>query len=157
MAEKLSALNTEEFFRLRAAKGERSGFLSFLDDAGEDLPGEGDVSPSLCVLEKLVHIEDPTLLPELVMVTYEVPDSLPVETVELAGLPADWRRLESLTQRRGDDWHQARSTLLLQVPSAIIPLAASPDMNLLINHRHPAASVVKIVAAAPFSLDPRLV
>jgi uncharacterized protein (DUF1778 family) len=43
VAEKLSALNTEEFFRLRAAKGERSAFLSFLDDAGDDLPGEGDV------------------------------------------------------------------------------------------------------------------
>jgi uncharacterized protein (DUF1778 family) len=45
VAEKLSALNTEEFFRLRAAKGERSGFLSFLDDAGDELPSEGDVVP----------------------------------------------------------------------------------------------------------------
>lgn len=30
-------------------------------------------SPALCVLEKLVHVEDPALLPEL-MVTYDVPD-----------------------------------------------------------------------------------
>jgi hypothetical protein len=38
VAEKLSALNTEEFFRLRVAKGGRSAFLSFLDGAGDDLP-----------------------------------------------------------------------------------------------------------------------
>jgi RES domain-containing protein len=84
-------------------------------------------SPSLCVLEKLVHIEDPSLLPELVTVTYEVPDTLPVETVDLAGLPADWPGRQRLTQRRGVDWHQARSMLLLRVPPAIIPLAGSPD------------------------------
>jgi len=45
VAEKLSSFNTEEFFRLRGAKGERNAFLSFLDDAGDDLPGEGDVVP----------------------------------------------------------------------------------------------------------------
>jgi hypothetical protein len=47
VAEKLSALNTEEFFRSRAAKGERSAFLSFLDGAGDDRPGEGDGVPEL--------------------------------------------------------------------------------------------------------------
>jgi hypothetical protein len=46
VAEKLSALNTEEFFRSRAAKGERRAFLSFLDGAGDDFPGEGDTVPS---------------------------------------------------------------------------------------------------------------
>jgi RES domain-containing protein len=48
-------------------------------------------SPSLCVLEKLVHIEDPSLLPELVMVTYDVPDTLPVEIVAAAPLRLDPR------------------------------------------------------------------
>ncbi len=45
VAEKLSALDTEEFFRTRAAKGQRSAFLSFLDSAGDAPPVEGDVVP----------------------------------------------------------------------------------------------------------------
>ena len=40
-------------------------------------------SPSLCLLEKLVHIEDPALLPDLIMVTYDVPDSLAIEIISL--------------------------------------------------------------------------
>ena len=113
-------------------------------------------SPALCVLEKLVHVEDPALLPELVMVTYQAPDHLAVETVTIADLPVDWRRQEGLTQQRGNDWLKARNSPLLKVPSAIVPIAASPDVNLLINHNHPASAEIKVLALEPFVLDPRL-
>jgi RES domain-containing protein len=113
-------------------------------------------SPSLCVLEKLVHIEDPTLLPDLVMVTYDVPDGLAREIVTLDDLPVDWRQQEILTQRRGDDWHRSRATPVLQVPSAIVPLAGSPDQNVLINHTHPDVAAIRRVAAVSFALDARL-
>lgn len=113
-------------------------------------------SPSLCVLEKLVHVEDPTLLPELVMVTYEVPDTVTLEDVGLDRLPADWRRQEAWSQQKGNEWHEARSTLLLRVPSAIVPVNRSPDMNILMNHTHPAAVEIRIVEEQPFVLDPRL-
>lgn len=52
-------------------------------------------SPALCVLEKLVHVEDPLLLPALMMVRYEAPDDLAVDDVPLSALPTDWRRRES--------------------------------------------------------------
>jgi RES domain-containing protein len=103
-----------------------------------------------------VHIEDPRLLPELIMVTYDIPDTLGVETVDLNDLPSDWRRQEVWTQQRGDAWHQERSTPLLRVPSAIVPIVRSPDLNIVVNHSHPAASEMKIIAAEPFVLDPRL-
>ena len=45
VAEKLSALETEEFFRSRAAKGDRSAFLTFLEEAGKEPPLEGDTLP----------------------------------------------------------------------------------------------------------------
>jgi len=45
---------------------------------------------------------------------------------------------------------------MLQVPSAIVPLGGSPDMNVLINHRHPDTAAIAIIAAEPFVLDPRL-
>ena len=84
-------------------------------------------SPSLCVLEKLVHVEDPTLLPDLVMVTYDVPQQAERLTVGLDELPKDWRRREGLTQQRGDAWRRSRASLLLKVPSAIVPLKDSPE------------------------------
>jgi RES domain-containing protein len=114
-------------------------------------------SPSLCLLEKLVHIEDPALLPDLIMVTYDVPDSLAIEIIALADLPSDWRHQEALTQQRGDAWHRARSTSLLQVPSAIMPLAECPDRNVLINHAHQDAITIKLAASVPFSFDPQLI
>ena len=42
VAEKLSALETEEFFRARAAAGSRDDFLAFLDGAGDEEPCGGD-------------------------------------------------------------------------------------------------------------------
>src|SRR5262245_22996768 len=113
-------------------------------------------SPALCVLEKLVHIEDPTLMPELVMVAYELPDTVTIEDVRLKDLPPDWRRHEVWSQKRGDEWHERRSSPLLRVPSAIVPVANSPDLNVLINHGHPAAADIRIAGLEPFSLDPRL-
>jgi len=113
-------------------------------------------SPSLCVLEKLVHIEDPDLLPALIMVRYEVPGGLELETLPVADLPDSWRLQESWTQKRGDQWHSVMNAPLLRVPSAIVPLDGSPDQNVLINHRHPAAAEITIIAAEPFILDTRL-
>lgn len=113
-------------------------------------------SPALCVLEKLVHIEDPLLLPELMMVRYEAPDDLAVDDVPLSALPTDWRRRESWTQQRGNAWHASLSAPLLRVPSAIVPIDGSPDLNVLINHRHPGADRIRIADIEPFTLDPRL-
>jgi len=113
-------------------------------------------SPSLCVLEKLVHVEDPRLLPALAMVRYDVPAGLETQTINVGELPPSWQREEGLTQQRGDDWHAQLSTPLLRVPSAIVPLDGSPDVNVLINHRHPATADITIFSAEPFVLDARL-
>ena len=113
-------------------------------------------APSLCVLEKLVHIEDPALMPELVMVRYEVPDDLARQVISLSDLPPDWTRAETLTQDLGDQWNARGETPMLQVPSVIVPIVGSPDVNIVINHRHPAAARIKIITAEPFRLDVRL-
>jgi RES domain-containing protein len=89
-------------------------------------------------------------------VRYDVPDDLAVETFALIDLPADWRQQEGWTQQRGDRWHESMSTPLLRVPSAVVPLDQSPDMNILINHNHNAAPRISPVSVEPFVLDPRL-
>lgn len=113
-------------------------------------------SPSLCVLEKLVHIEDPALLPDLVMITYDAPDDIGIDTIALADLPTDWRRDETRTQQIGDAWHHTLGSPLLWVPSAIVPLPGSPDVNVLINHHHPASATITLQRTEPFTLDTRL-
>ena len=113
-------------------------------------------SPSLCALEKLLHIEDLELMPALIMVRYQVPDGLGVETISIAELPELWRRQDIWTQQRGDRWHAALGAPLLRVPSAVVPLEGSPDMNVLINHRHPAVAQITIAGAEPFVMDMRL-
>ncbi len=114
-------------------------------------------SPSLCVLEKLVHVEDPDLLPPLRMVRYDAPDDLLIETISIAALPGSWTLRESWTQQRGDAWHASLRTPLLCVPSAIVPIDGSPDVNFVINHRHPAVDRIRLIKDEPFSLDLRLI
>jgi RES domain-containing protein len=113
-------------------------------------------SPSLCVLEKLVHIEDPALMPALVMVRYHAPDDLAVATIGTGDLPGDWRQRDSVTQNLGDTWSTGLTTPLLRVPSVIVPIDGSPDLNVVINHRHPDCARIRIVASEPFGLDVRL-
>lgn len=113
-------------------------------------------SPSLCVLEKLVHVEDPDLLPVLAMVRYEVPEDLVVERLEARDLPKNWRRQEGWTQLRGDQWSQRMQSPLLRIPSVIVPLEDTPDMNVLINHRHPDSARIIVRSVERFVLDVRL-
>ena len=43
VAEKLSALETEKFFRERASNSNRDAYMRFLDMAGSEAPVEGDL------------------------------------------------------------------------------------------------------------------
>ena len=112
--------------------------------------------PSLCALEKRVHVADPALLPDQVMVEYEAPDDLAKREITFGELPVDWGRRETLTQRLGDTWLDGRADILLVVPSVIMPIAMAPDRNVLINHRRADAGRIRIVNAIAFTLDPRL-
>lgn len=112
-------------------------------------------SPALCVLEKLVHVEDPELLPPLVMVRYDVPDDPGSTTLNVTDLPATWKADENWSQGYGDAWYEALQSSLLEVPSVILPISQTPDFNVLINHRHPDAASISLVSAEPFVLDAR--
>lgn len=102
-------------------------------------------SPSLAVLEVLVHLDLP---PELIpsdyrLLSIHVPDDAPVE--ELGDLPDDPLAI-------GDAFLQRGGALVLRVPSAVVP----QESNSLINPRHPAAAALRLEANEPFSFDRRL-
>ena len=110
--------------------------------------------PALCLLEKLVHIDE--MPDDTMLVCYDIPDRLPVDDVSLNGLPRHWRRDASGTRAIGDKWLHRSSTCLLRVPSVIVPIADSGDSNFLVNHQHHAARRIRISSVERFDYDPRL-
>lgn len=89
----------------------------------------------------------------LVMVTLEIPDdSLQVLNVE--ELPDQWIGFppKSVTAPMGDLWVKEQNTLVMKVPSSVVP----QEYNILINPLHMRISEVKIVDEQPFCLDQRV-
>jgi RES domain-containing protein len=111
-------------------------------------------NPATALLEVLVHaridLDDVPL--NFRYLEIEAPDSLAIEDVNPAALPASWRTDLEATRRAGDEWLNSNRTALLRVPSVIVPAT----WNVLLNPRHPAASQVRIVRAHQQGLDPRL-
>lgn len=58
-----------------------------------------------------------------------------VTQVTTGQLPKNWRKLEAYRelQQIGSDWYNSRTSLLLKVPSAIVPM----EFNYVINYKHP--------------------
>ena len=113
--------------------------------------------PALCVLEKLVHVEDAGLLPDdTMLVRYDVPDDLCIEESPLDALPGNWRADERLTRAIGNAWLDGVSACLLRVPSVIVPIADADDRNIIVNHRHDDAGRIAISRIESFAYDPRL-
>jgi len=106
-------------------------------------------SRALAVLELLVWTDPDTLPAELHLFEIDVPD----EAVAVAELPPDWQRpRHSACRELGDAWAASARTLLLSVPSAVIP----EEPNHLLNPAHPGMSSVRVVGSRPFAFDPRL-
>lgn len=107
---------------------------------------------SLAALEVLVHLNARTRL-SFSALAVDFEDSA-IEVLDLAGLPSTWRDnpagLE--TRRRGDQWVAEYRSLILAVPSAIVPT----ELNYLINPAHPDFKQLKVGAPQSFAFDPRL-
>ena len=106
-------------------------------------------TPSLAVLEVLVHLDLPAeLLPDdLRLLTIELPDDAPVS--QLDADPAD----DAACIAAGDAFLDAGDALGLRVRSVVVP----QEWNMLINVRHADMRRVRTIADEPFRLDPRLV
>jgi RES domain-containing protein len=112
-------------------------------------------SPAAALLEILVHFEIdlPDLPRRYRLLKIEVPDDAGRERVNVADLAADWIHNPIATRAAGDAWLRESRSLLLAVPSAIVP---STD-NVLINPAHPGAIGVRLVETSEHAIDPRLI
>ena len=110
---------------------------------------------SLAVLEVFVHADADLLPPNLVTIAAEIPDESSMETVLIADLPPGWREYPppERLQDIGSMWALEQRTLLLSVPSAVVP----EEHNYLINPNHPQFARVSVGALRSFSFDTRLI
>jgi RES domain-containing protein len=109
-------------------------------------------SISLAVLEILVHLEVAQLLEAYSLVRIDF-DPSAVRTLPAAALPASWADFPAPEEVRaiGDSWVESAETLLLRVPSAIVPL----EHLFVLNPDHPARQHLAVAPPVPFRLDPR--
>lgn len=112
-------------------------------------------SKALACLENLVHTNAETLGSSLyICMEISIPETIEATVIALKDLPENFtgEQLKNTTQAIGTKWYTAGKTLLLQVPSAIIP----SENNVLINTLHDDFKKVKISAKESFNFDRRL-
>lgn len=108
--------------------------------------------PASALLELLVRI-DPDLIPDTyTLLRVAIPDTIQITIVKPDALPEDWRDRQAVTRQLGDRWLDEGATPIMQVPSAIIPMA----LNMIVNPAHPTVNELRIVDVIPAAFDSRL-
>jgi len=112
------------------------------------------LNPATALLETLVHIEiDSEDRPERFQVLrIEGPESLSIEKVQADSLSPNWAEDMNATQAIGDRWLSEKRSLLLQVPSVLVP----ETWNVLVNPLHVEVNLLKIIAMYEHPFDSRL-
>jgi len=108
---------------------------------------------SLAALELYVNVEPADVPGGFISMEALVPDGTSLETIDLSSLPRAWRRCPApaALQAIGRRWLERGETLLLSVPSVVIP----EERNFLVNPEHPEFLRLAIQPPKPFSFDPR--
>jgi RES domain-containing protein len=82
----------------------------------------------------------------------EGPDSISIEKVEVDSLSPNWADDLNTTQAIGDRWLTETRSLLLQVPSVLVP----ETWNVPVNPQYVEANLLKITAMYEHAFDARL-
>jgi len=110
-------------------------------------------SKALAALELLVHLDQESVLENYLCIPVRFSETV-LRTLSAGGLPGDWRAHPppQSIQQLGDRWVTGQVSVVLEVPSVLIP----GERNYLINPFHPDFSKVEIGAPEPFEFDPRI-
>jgi RES domain-containing protein len=112
-------------------------------------------SISLAAMEVLVNTPMVSMPDDLQLLMLSVPDNIRPEQITVNTLPDNWSASPApeLLRDMGSGWIESQSSLLLKVPSAVIPL----EWNILANPAHPEFEHVKKLQIHPFRFDERLI
>ena len=109
---------------------------------------------SLAALEIFVHLQP--LLPQTKYLAYFVEwEEAQMETLPAKKLPPDWRGSPPgpATMQIGQRWAREKSSVVLAVPSAILP----SERNFLLNPAHPQFRQLRRHKPVTFAFDDRLI
>lgn len=112
-------------------------------------------TPAGALLEVIAHPEAASRLEHgYVLFELGVDPGSHLLRVEPDMLPEDWRAVPwpVSTQEIGTFWYEEEASLLLEVPSAVVPR----QKNYLINVRHPHFNELEIQGPEAFEIDTRL-
>ena len=108
-------------------------------------------SPAGALLEVCVHTSSNDVPPNYTLLRVEGPD-LECESILLESLPPDWATKPGITRELGDKWLREKASVVLKVPSAILPQTC----NYVFNPLHPDASQFTIVQTYTYPFDMRI-
>ena len=110
-------------------------------------------SISLAILEVLVHIPIYDILEEYVYIPVEFDQKLS-RALKMDEIPDNWYQDPSpqAIKQIGDAWVESRQSVILQVPSAVVPT----EKNFLINPAHSDFTKLKIGEPEKLEFDQRL-
>ncbi len=126
-----------ELFRIAAekysSKIQASGSPNRWNKKGEYVIYTGS-SRSLSTLELIVHRNfiKPEIHYKVMIISISNADL--IKTIDIDALPNNWRKFEAYAklQEIGSEWYNSKESLILKVPSAIIP----KERNYIINTEH---------------------
>ena len=110
---------------------------------------------ALAMLEYLVHVPMPLAPTDLGIATIKISDDVSIQEIPISKLPKNWSaapppsRLADL----GSAWANSNDSLVLRVPSAVVPA----EHNILLNPMHRDISRVSIKKVGRCDFDRRLV
>jgi len=148
-----------EIFRISTAEHASiltaSGSANRWNKRGQNVIYTG-ASRSLVTLESIVHKSSirPTTRYKVMVISVSDNENL-VKRITIQELPTDWQTLAAypFLQAIGSKWYERKKTLLLQVPSAIIPF----EFNFVINVDHPGFKKnIQLVRTEDYFFDTRL-
>jgi RES domain-containing protein len=148
-----------ELFRISAAEYSTeltsSGAANRWNKKGEYVIYTGG-SRSLSTLESVVHRSfiQPDITYKVMILSVTDSDRL-IKTIGTSDLPKNWRQFEAYSklQEIGSAWITSKETLILKVPSVVIP----QEYNYVINAEHPDFKAnVLLVRTENYFWDERL-
>jgi len=108
-------------------------------------------SPAGALLEVCVHTSANDVPPDFTLLRVEGP-ALRVPSMGQQDLPDGWQEQLDVTRAIGTAWLAKRKSVLLRVPSALVP----ETVNLLFNPRHGDAARFRITQTLRYPFDMRL-
>jgi len=111
-------------------------------------------SRSLAALEFLVHVPMALAPDNLSIAEINILKNIKRTSVKESQLPKNWKNYPAPEEiaNIGTNWIKSQSSLLLNVPSAVV----DKEFNTLINPLHPDIQFVTLGKVESFSFDPRL-